>query len=264
MAEAFFIPMKVTEKMGWQQCIFSDHRHSKAARLVAAALINCHNTLTGRLDPAVEHLMVQTGLSRRGVIMARDELVDTGYLIKLQRSRSPSGRGNRSNAYRLVVPTDKTGASRRERTIEHDVISDSAVTASRDDAVAARQRSMRGAAAARSGAVSAPRHATTAPEPVKEPINKPSSHPHDETLRDEHHEVIDRFRAFMLAKKGAFWVNRWCSELVVLRIENGLLVLQAPKPAITSCLQYDVTLLRLAACHASEDVRDAKIVSATK
>ena len=70
-----------------------------AALRVAFVLLYRHmNGNTGRCDPAIATLAEETGLSRRGVIYAIDELEESGWWT-VERNAGTAGRGGRPNAY---------------------------------------------------------------------------------------------------------------------------------------------------------------------
>lgn len=70
-----------------------------AALRVAFVLLYRHmNGNTGRCDPAIATLAEETGLSRRGVIYAIDELEQSGWWT-VERNAGTAGRGGRPNAY---------------------------------------------------------------------------------------------------------------------------------------------------------------------
>jgi hypothetical protein len=71
---------------------------TSSAKSVAGALIWHANSSHGRCDPGLSTLARETGLSRRGVIKAVDELVAAGILTRQRRS---GPKGNATTAYHL-------------------------------------------------------------------------------------------------------------------------------------------------------------------
>lgn len=90
------------------------HNMTLAARLVLLALANRHNHETGRCDPSIETLCVDTGgLTDRGVRKGLRELERLRLVTTIHRTkRTGRGLANMSNRYRIgskVPPEPRSG-----------------------------------------------------------------------------------------------------------------------------------------------------------
>lgn len=88
------------ERLSWLAVVASDRSIKESGLRVSIALASHQNKKTGRLDPSMGTLAYETGMTERVIPEAIRQLVNAGYLEKLQINRG--GRGKK-NSYRLVV-----------------------------------------------------------------------------------------------------------------------------------------------------------------
>jgi len=88
------------EKRAWLRSVMADPDLPPAAKIVAWALVERHNTATGKLNPRVETIASDSGLSDRGTRLALAALETGEWICRVANRRI--GRSI-SNSYALII-----------------------------------------------------------------------------------------------------------------------------------------------------------------
>lgn len=101
---SFCRPLTTRQKLAWACAVRRCRDLSGSARLVAAELVEHHNTDSGLLCPSVERLADVLGLAVRTVKGALRELLDAGWIARRLTGRAPLYRLERAEAFAEAAP----------------------------------------------------------------------------------------------------------------------------------------------------------------
>lgn len=98
---SFETPLTQAEKRAWLRAVMRRKDISHGAKLCAWGLVERHNTESGQLNPSLERIAEDVGISRRGAVSAIGELEAAGLIEVAPGARRKGKQG--VNRYRLVM-----------------------------------------------------------------------------------------------------------------------------------------------------------------